>query len=807
MLLNNDAIDTIYLDSLLESLGDIIIFLSPEGIINKVSPLAENYFSWKLKDIKGKFFEDLYQMDHITTPFSQEEFYNLRDNRVILNCMLRVKNKKIHLSWSAVTINPSSGFILIGRDVSKIEELELKQRTQYREMEKMMAFVPGNFFWKNREGEYLGCSASHLKYLGFNSIIEIIGKTDKDLWPEQAEKIIKNDQMVIQTGEPLYLEEEIKIPREGSQVLTVVVVKMPLLDDEGNIIGILGNYLDITELKNTQKELEIAKEKAEAGSRVKTEFISNMGHDIRTPLAGIIGCAHYLEEHINEMEKREYAYQIHESGKQLLGLLNGVLDMISADSTHENDILQETFNLHHLIQDVLELECPAVSMNHLTIEIHIDEMIPYYVVGDKMKLHRILLNLTGNAIKFTKVGHIELNAKLLSREKDTATIEFQVKDSGIGIPDELQDKVFDQFFKVNPSYIGLQTGHGIGLHIAQKYVDLLGGHLSLQSKVGVGTSFYFTLKMKLGTKNNLTIEKNNEHPIANQLTQKTASQVPDFLQLKPAFNGNSLQVLLVEDNIPALTALKMMVTPYTDQISTAQDAESAFLLGQQHEFDLIISDISLPKQCGSELIKKIRAYEKKLHRRPCLIVGLTGHSVDKITQTCLDAGMNEVYRKPMTPAVLKDLIARYNLSDKTKEMPATTSNKSLGGDLPKTEAELFEIDHLPLLDIDLAIKLLGTEAMARKIFQSFNITGIIVDLKAMKEAHVVKNWNIVEKLAHKMSGGAVYGTVRLLYSLRYLERYCKAGHTVHLEDLYAQALRVIDETILYLDDWLGSRAK
>lgn len=658
--------------------------------------------------------------------------------------------------------------------------------TLHDQLEKISACVPGNFYWKNTKAQYLGCNDTLLKTLGLKSMADIIGKTDLDLWPEQADELKENDQRVIQTGETLFLEEKVTMSNQEYHYFTVI--KMPLLDEKGNIIGILGNSLDITELKNTQEKLNIAIKKAEAANFAKTEFITNMSHDIRTPLTGIIGLSQYLESHIKDLQEKECAKQIHESGEQLLKLLNGVLDMITADSTNEENRLGELFDLHELIQDVLILEQPAVYAKHLTIKSYIDKLVPHYVIGDKMKLHRILLNLTGNAIKFTKTGYIELHVKLLAQEKNLVTIEFQVKDTGIGIPKALQDKVFDRFFKVSPSHKGLYSGNGIGLHIAQKYVERLGGKLRLESQEGVGTSFLFTLNMTLGDK--------------EFIKQKQEIMTPTLPVIIKKLHPNQLRVLLIEDNIAALKVLEMMMKPYSADIYTTKDAEAAFLLVQQQPFDLIISDIGLPQKNGDQLASDIRAWEDKHHRSSCIIVGLTGHSDGDITRGCLKSGMNAIYQKPITAEQLKNLVERFKADT---ESTLSHSNTSLGFDLPMTEEELFHLDLFPLLDIDAGLNTVGTIDTLKELLVLMLNTELPQELDAIQQAHAVQNWPLIEAIAHKIKSGALYcGITRMKYACQYLERYPKAGHSHLQEQLYQQLIKVTMQTQAAISTWLDS---
>lgn len=792
-----------YLNSLLKNLREAVIFLSPEETIDEISPLVKSYFSWNITEIKGKTFKNLFQDEHLTKPFSFIEYMRMKDEGDLIESLVYSNNQKIYLSWSAVPLDTALGWMLIGRDVSNLKKLEIHQHTLYAQLEKISACVPGNFYWKNTEAQYLGCNDILLKTLGLSSMKDIIGKTDKDLWPAQADSLRENDQRVIQTGETLFLEEKVTT---GQTDRYFTVIKMPLLDEEGKIIGILGNSLDITELKNTQAALQIAIEKAEAASRVKSEFIANIGHDIRTPLTGIIGFSHHLKDHISDAQDKECAKQIHDSGEQLLGLLNSVLDMITADSVNEDNVIKEVFDLHNLIQDVINLELPAIHEHNLTIKTHIEETVPHYVIGDKMKLHRILLNLTGNAMKFTKQGHVEIHASSIVQKKDTVTIKFKVTDTGIGIPEELQDKVFDRFFKISPSHKGTYSGNGIGLHIAQKYVELLGGDLRLESKEGIGTSFFFSLEMKLG-------EKNFNKKI---LEPESTTNLPSPIK---RLKADQFHVLLVEDNNPALQVLKMMVEPYVTHLKIASDAETAFELVQNNAFDLIISDIGLPKKNGDELARDIRAYENKHNRAPSFIAALTGHAVNEIAENCIMAGMNEVYRKPMDTETLRALMERFKplphsapsnpQIEESMERSNAVSQTVIDdkqqylADLPLNADDLFDLSKYHILDVPDALKYVGSEEVLVDILKVLKDESVPNDLNIMKLAYKAHDYEKVQQLAHKIKSGAIYvGTERMKMACQYLERYWKSGQRDLFEKLYQQVIITIDQTLDSIEDWL-----
>lgn len=517
-------------------------------------------------------------------------------------------------------------------------------------LENIIRFSPGFMYLKDKHFHYLMCNENFSKAAGLASPSEILGLTDYDLsWGKTEADIFRKTDVEALSGISKINFEEPQLQSDG-QTRIVLANKIPLYDNQNRLIGILGNYIDITDRKDMENDLLQAKIAAEVASLAKTKFIANMGHDIRTPLTGIIGLSQYLEEKIHSPQGKECAKQVHESGMQLLNLLNGVLELITADVANEDSVTSVPFDLRRVLNDVIELERPAVTARHLAIELYIDEIIPPVLIGDDMKLHRILLNLIGNAIKFTKKGHVELNSRLFSMVDDEVNIEFSVKDTGIGIPEDLQHRVFDQFFKISPSYKGLYVGNGIGLHIAQKYVALLGGKISLASQVGVGTTFTFNLPFKISKKqNDLTL-----------LTlQKMRGLNKAIVKSSQSLDTKSFRTLLVEDNIPSLNVISLMMKKITNNVTTAANAELALEFVDKQPLDLIITDIGLPGYSGDELSLKIRALEKERSRTPAIIVGLTGHAMHDIRQKCLDSGMNDVYSKPITFQALKKMVEKF----------------------------------------------------------------------------------------------------------------------------------------------------
>lgn len=400
--------------------------------------------------------------------------------------------------------------------------------------------------------------------------------------------------------------------------------------------------VEVDAIKNLRETIKMLK----AESMAKTEFIANLIHDIRSPLTGITGLAGHLSEKSDSPKEKECARVIHEGSLQLLDLLNSILDSGKKSFLEDKTVSRKVFNLADLIEKLHELEEPAAMEHNLKLEIDMDSNVPERFLGDKLKLQRVLLNLVSNAVKFTKEGTISVGIRLVSQEKDTALIEFSVKDTGVGIPREKQEKVFNRFFKMNATQKDRYVGSGIGLDIVQRYVRLLGGEIILRSQAGEGSSFSFVLPMKV------------DHGVARN------KNISDVKKKNPisSVNGHkpteTPRILLVEDNRMALMHMQFMIKDMGIEPQTALTSEAAMEAIRHSAFDLVITDIELPDGSGLALSEKIRALEKESCQKPIQIIGLTGHSVKRLVGLCKNAGMDDVYEKPMNIHLLEKLVAR-----------------------------------------------------------------------------------------------------------------------------------------------------
>jgi CheY-like chemotaxis protein len=371
----------------------------------------------------------------------------------------------------------------------------------------------------------------------------------------------------------------------------------------------------------------------------------------------------------------------------------------------------------------------------------------------------------------------------------------------------MADKVFDRFFRASPSYEGHHPGHGVGLHIAESYVTLLGGTISLESTLNVGTTFTVDLPLKIDKSSTDTVS--NPSPSEHMIEHVTA---PHDEKMRGNNQTNKPLWLLIEDNATALLMLSHMVEQMGIAYITATTAEDGLQLAKQHPFHLIITDLGLPQMSGIGFTISWRQFELEQKLPPIPIIGLTAHADMRIKQECIDAGMNEAYTKPMTLGVLKTIEENFQIShasDATSaddlspissisETPALPHLvHGLGVDLPATEAELFELHKKPLLDPQVALKELGNNvALFNKILIQMVEHDLPHDLKELNTAYTIEDWDTIEHTAHRMKGGFVYcGMLRLSLACQYLERYRKTGQTSQLDALFKQVITVSQDSI------------
>lgn len=694
-----------------------------------------------------------------------------------------------------------TGIIGISLNITnrKKQEADLwsSQEQTQSTLENILAHMPGHVYWKDKNGVYLGCNNRQAQSVGFLFGYEIVGKTDFDLpWGKnQAELFRQNDLHIMQTGETEIIEE--KALTEGKDAI-FLSHKSPMRNKRGEITGVLGISIDITDRKKIEAELKIAKEKAEAASLAKTEFLENMRHDIRTPLSGIVGFTDIIKAEAESPRIKEYAENLIASSHALLDFMDDVLEAIHV-SSGELPKVRKKFILEKIVQHVIDLNKAKASSKRLTLSLEFDPNIPRFFIGDPIRIHRILLELISNSLNFTDAGFVKLIAILAKRENREVVIKFVVEDSGMGIPKDKQQEIFLQFKRLTPSYKGIYKGAGLGLSVIKQFIDELDGEIYVESTVAKGTTFTCIIPLKTALLEDETgIDKDFE-PKIDHLEQNTVNTPSS---LAPSTKSLKHRILLVEDNSVAQTVAKVMLSECHCQVDTAIDGQSALQLWKKNKYDLIFMDVGLPDMDGYQVTHHIRVHEvAKKYYTP--IIALTAHVGEENKQRCIESGMNAVISKPLTQKKCCDILSSFIPSiQKAKEIPEHGLF-----DLPATVEELFELSQFPIFDVEEGIKTTGTEDTLCDILNLMLNQSLVEDIALLKKAHAQGDWEQTQKIIHKIKGGVVYvGATRIKIACQYLERYWKSGQRDLLEQLYQQVLKVINETTFEMKQWVNANA-
>lgn len=682
------------------------------------------------------------------------------------------------------------------------QETEFKFQNSQMTLSDIIASLPGSVYWKNQDGIYLGCNDALVEMLGLPKE-EIIGGTDYSIgqklgWPSEfTDDVREVDLRIISTGIPRLNYEELPFYDKAGKLVYQLSSKVPLRNKDGLIVGVIGNSTDITIRKTMEEELRLSKEKAEESSRTKLEFVSNMSHEVRTPITGLIAAAIRLEEEAYTAEERRQARNMLICCNRLTSLFNAILDNVKSGPGNYKELNNTTFDLKKLMQELYDISFLNADAKKLNFRVELDPQAPLYIVSDRFKLYTVLFNLISNAIKFTHKGEVLVKVKYKGIRGSQIALEFVVFDTGIGISDDFKNKAFDLFSRETPSYKGIYKGYGIGLNTSQNYAKTLGSEIDVISEKGRGSTFWFELIVGIGRAEDVK-EVDLSQDLEPRSMYDQSGRKEDFStshssseEADPAAAKSNITVLIVEDDHFAMKIAEMGVKKAGYAMLRAASGEEALEIATRQKCDLILTDIGLPKMSGDELAKRIREWEKANDKDPVPIIALTGHGGDsEVAICCLNIGMNEVLTKPASPALLEQVLKKYLSSTATQE------KKHARWFLPEAEKELLSLTHYALFDPLFALSAFAEDPSVSKKILSQSPYELASSMHEIEVAHAKRDWRQIAYLALRVLSMGLYlgKDTRLEYACRYIGYYYKNGQTALLEKLYQQLISVIKET-------------
>ena len=445
--------------------------------------------------------------------------------------------------------------------------------------------------------------------------------------------MLEEDRNILETGNPivnkiLYFEDS------GVKGFWMEKNKIPIRDERGVITMIMGIFKDVSDLMQIENELKQARDQAEESDRLKTSFLANMSHEIRTPMNGIIGFANLLRDPgLSEEKKDLFLKHIDHSSGQLLNIIDDIID-ISKIESGQMKISNKPVRINGILDEIYSTFFHSIRGNapgEKKVAFNLkkgNESIDFTIVADDFRLSQIFNNLIGNAIKFTKEGHITFGYSL----KNNRHVEFFVSDSGIGIPNNKIKLIFDRFGQVNQERSLQPSGTGLGLPISKSLVDLMGGEMWVESEVGKGTTFYFTLP--------LVVEEPQEEA-RELISNKT-------------YNWSNKQILVAEDEELNYMFVREMLRQSGATIHRARNGHEVVTKTRKLVPDAILMDIKMPEMSGIDAARNIRNFNKTVP-----IIAQTAFVMAEEKEESIKAGCNHFVTKPLDRTTIMELIDSY----------------------------------------------------------------------------------------------------------------------------------------------------
>jgi PAS domain S-box-containing protein len=574
---------------------------------------------------------------------------------------------------------------------------------------------------------------------------EVIGKTKVELGITSAEEREKNIALMKKEG-AVRSVQSIVSKKNGEQLWVLTSLEVVDFNEDSFI---LSSIFNIDQRKKMEEEIILAKEKAEQAVIAKNSFLANMSHEIRTPMNAIIGYTDLLAQSNLDAEQAEHVSYVKMAGTNLLHIINDILDFSKIES---GKIALESapFNLKQMLKGIYNLLNVRATEKKLDYNFFLDASLPEYVLGDSVRLNQILVNLIGNAIKFTSKGEVTVSVKKVSEDSSSYKLKFTVQDTGMGIPANKIDLIFERFTQANTETTRKFGGTGLGLSIAKNLVELQGGEMHLKSELGKGSEFWFELSYK--KVDTLAIE-----PLKKS-----------FIPQKILHN---IKILLCEDNVLNQKLAKRVIAKFGFEIDIAENGKIGIEKLKEEKYDIVLMDLQMPEMDGYQTVLAIR---NELNLQ-IPIIAMTAHSLVGEKEKCLEIGMNDYIGKPFSQEELYTKLCA-NLPEEGYALETTTLN---------SEKEISPL-HAHQINLESLKEFSGGSKEFEKELIELFMAQVPAEIQELENAFVEGDDLQIKSISHKLkSSMAVMGLYSLNEYLSFIEENAstKAKRTHSLKKL------------------------
>ncbi len=651
---------------------DAFIEVDSYLLIAEWNTQAEESFGWRRTEALGK---DLCHFISLVTEDVREILIGKRGHP---SCSRRLEAVGLHrdgnrfpiaLSISPIQRGQEPHLVMFARDLTALKKMEEQLFESHERYQAILDGIEDGYDEADLKGNYTFVNAAFCRMYGrvwehqeamnlkpFTTPEETVGNNFREYSPpESAQEIIDVYKQVYKTGKPATHDFKFAVGPKTFYTEQSITLKK---DREGKVTGFRVLSRDCTERKMREQELARAKEVVEAAkqaaeeariaaekaSRAKSEFLANMSHEIRTPMNAIMGMTELVLATELTGEQREFLSMAKSAADSLLVVLNDILDYSKIEAGKV--VLDPApFNLSDAVTDAVKILTLAARQKGIELALHVEADVPPAVVGDATRLRQVMINLIGNAIKFTAKGEVVVRLGVEESGKTSAKLHFSVRDTGIGISPENQKKLFKAFEQADISTARQYGGTGLGLAISSQIVRLMDGRIWLDSAVGVGSTFHFTVQ--------LPVAPGTAESAKSEAAPSLAARIGiDEIESQPG-----LRILLAEDNAINQRLAVAMLSRMGHQVTSASTGHEVMLKLKDDEFDLILMDVQMPEMDGLAAASRIRLQERATGSH-IPIIAMTANAMAGDREMCIAAGMDDYITKPINGNDLKQAISR-----------------------------------------------------------------------------------------------------------------------------------------------------